>query len=275
MPRILKQVIYGIGFLVILGFIAFGVYIWLQVVPSCHDKIQNQGEEGVDCGLICGNTCPEAIVPLEVKSAVLFKVAESQGSKDFDVLAEIYNPNARFGASQVEYEVKLFDVNNSLFLRKRSISYILPQQKKFIYEPLIRTPVEAKRTELRIVRVEWERLRGLGGAAKFEIRGQQYLTDGKPGVFSRVNGTVFNASDFDFDRVDVVIVALGNGLPIQANRTDLRTFVSRSERFFEADWLNQFSPIPDQIVVEVYTNVFESSNFIRRYGTQEKFQQLY
>ena len=277
MPRILKQLVFGSGFLVVFGFIAFGAYYLWQAEATCSDQIKNQGEEGVDCGFVCGNTCQESILPLEVKNEYIFKIIEDEKNNDYDVLFKIHNPNVRFGAPQIEYEVDLFDSQNDLFLRKRGFSYIMPGQTKFIFEPTIRTAKSAKRAELKIIRIDWERLQGVSDdeEIRFEVRSKDYLANDKPGVFSHVRGAIFNASNFDFSLVDVVVVLFKGETPIRANRTDLRTFLSQTERYFEVDWISDFGTAPDRVDVEVGTNVFESYNFIRRYGTPEKFQQLY
>lgn len=277
MPRILKQLVFGAGYLVIFGFMVFGVYRFVQVDPTCSDNIQNQGEEGADCGFVCGNTCLESLEPIEVQNSHLFKITENDQGNDYDVLFKVYNPNARFGASQLEYEIDLFDVKNVLFLRKRGFSYILPGQAKYIFEPTIRTTnQQARRAELKIITVDWERLRGgLGDDVRFAVNAKEYVENQKPGVFSHVNGTLFNASNFDFDRVDLVVVLYKGDLPIRANRTNINTFLAKTERYFELDWINAFNPTPDRVDVEANTNVFESYNFIRKYGVPEKFQRLY
>lgn len=276
MPRILKQIVFGSGFLVVFGFLAFGVYYFQQTVPTCSDLIQNQGEEGADCGFVCGNTCLASLASIEIKNEYLFKIAESGQHNDYDVLFKVRNPNTRFGASRIEYEVDLFDSQNELFLRKRGFSYIMPGQTKFIFEPAIRTAIPAKRVELKIIGMDWERLQGVSGEeVNFPVRSKDYLANGKPGIFSHVRGTIFNASNFDFSQVDIIVLLFRGEVPVRANRTDLRTFLAQTERYFEVDWISDFGLVPDRVDVEVSTNVFESYNFIQRYGTPEKFQQLY
>jgi hypothetical protein len=210
-----------------------------------------------------------------VQNSYLFKVIENEQDKDYDVLFKIHNANTGFGAPKLEYEINLFDAQNSLFLRKRGFSYILPGQTKFIFEPMIQTEVSARRVELKIVSVNWQRLRGLGEEVGFITRAKEYLTNGKPGIFSYVRGTIFNDSNFDFDRVDLIVVLLKGNVPVRANKTDLRTFLSNTDRYFEVDWVNAFGAVPDRVDIEAHTNVFESYNFIKRYGTEEKFQRRY
>ena len=54
-----KQIIIAFVYLIILAVIGTGFYfLFLKpTLPSCSDKIQNQGEAGVDCGGPC-SLCP-------------------------------------------------------------------------------------------------------------------------------------------------------------------------------------------------------------------------
>lgn len=276
MSRVVKQIVIGVGFLVVFGFIGFGIYQLKVKEPTCADGIQNQGEEGIDCGFVCNNTCLDKLGPLEVLKTNILKVADGQDQKDYDVLLYLYNPNTGYGSSNIEYEISLFDADNAILLRKRNFGYILPGQTKYIYEPLLKTKREAKRAELKVTRVEWEKLRGISGeSVNFMVKGKEFFYDQKPGVFGFVRSSVYNSSNFDFDRVDIVVMLYKTGNLIGANRTDLRTFASKTERTFEVDWPASLSAIPDRIDLEINTNVFNSANFIKNYGTQEKFQQLY
>lgn len=277
MTRFAKQLIFGIGFLAVLslGFLGLAVYKSSKAEPTCSDGIKNQGEEGIDCGFICGNTCAEKLSPLDVLSANFLKVSEGK-EKDYDVLFRIYNPNARFGSPKLEYDINFFDVHNTLFMKKSGESYILPGQTRYIYEPLTKTNTEIGRIEVHVTKVDWERLQGgLSKDVNFVLRSKDYQTSTEPGVSFRGTGIVFNDSDFDFDKVDVVAVLLNNETILGASRTDLRTLLSRTERAFTIDWYQHFPSLPNKVVFEVNTNVFESSNLVRHYGTQEKFQRLY
>ena len=84
-----------------------------------------------------------------------------------------------------------------------------------------------------------------------------------------------NSSDFDFDKVEVGVILFGDDNQIVAvNRTNIRTFLSRTERGFSVSWPTE---LPESVRqdIEVLTNVFENANFIRNYGTQERFQKYY
>lgn len=243
-------------------------------VPTCFDKIQNQTEEGVDCGLVCGNVCLSSLKQIEVRNSYLFTINhESAGPIDHDALFRVINPNTQIGSPQVSYELTIFDSQNVVSLSKTGRFYILPGQTKYVYEPMLKTKSPASRVELKIIGVNWQKLAGIFDVdAKFVAKSKDYNVNDRPGIFSRINGVIFNASDFDFDRVDVVAVLFKNGEPIGAGRTDLRTIPAKSDRFFEITWVSSMAT-PDQVDVETNTNVFENSNYLRRYGVPEKFQQ--
>ena len=282
MTRSGKQVVFGLIFILAVTLLIFGIYRWSEPTPTCFDKIQNQQEEGVDCGKVCGNTCLQSLQPIKVLSSNLFKVGELNGQTDYDALFRVYNPNTQFGSANVEYSLNILNLNGdtiSFLLSKTGSFYILPGQTKYIYEPLlkaVRTSAGKNTAILEITKIDWQKLEGVFDEdIKLAIRSKDFFSDGKPGVLAGVTGTVFNSSDFDLNRVDVVVVLFKNNTPIAANRTDVRTLVAGSDRFFEVDWFSPISGTPDRVDAEANTNVFQDSNFIRRYGTQEKFQQLY
>ncbi len=274
MLRFLKQFLFGLLFLAIFGGVGFWIYNSTRPVLSCFDKIQNQGEEDVDCGAVCGNVCISLLGPMEVRSSHLFKIKEEAGGLiDYDTLFSVHNPEAHFGSSRVSYELAILDAQKDPLFTKTGQFYILPKQTKYIYEPALKTKSLAVFAEFKVTGVEWEQLSGIFSEdAKFVAKSKNYIVNDRPGIFSRVSGIMFNSSDLDFNRVDMVVVLFKNGQPIGAGRTDLRTFPAKTDRFFEVTWVSPIEP-PDRIEVEANTNVFENSNFLRKYGTPEKFQQ--
>ena len=59
------------------------------------------------------------------------------------------------------------------------------------------------------------------------------------------------------------------------NTTELRTVASRTERYFKVVWPTLLSGVVAKTRVQAEADLFSNENFIRRYGTQEKFQQYY
>src|SRR3989344_1396874 len=88
---------------------------------------------------------------------------------------------------------------------------------------------------------------------------------------TQLDSILYNNSNFDFDKIDVAVVLFDElDNVVGVNKTDIRTFISRTERGFSVNW--PFI-LPENVArwdVEASTNLFENSNFIKNYGTQEK-----
>lgn len=264
--RAQKQLIIGLIFILLVGGIGYGIADYFFIVePTCFDEIQNGVEEGMDCGLLaCGIACEPPIVPLNVVSQKLIEVRPN----DYDFIAQINNPNTIFGASRVRY---MLDFGGTT-ADKSGTFYILPGQTRYLIVPGIQS--DSSVASLDITEVEWQRVETFEDIS-FSIQRKSYAVVDKNGTFSELEAVVLNNSDFDFDKVEAgVILFDSNGNIVAVNRTDIRTFLSRTERSFRVSWPLE---LPETIRqdIEVLTNVFENANFIRRHGTQERFQKYY
>ena len=94
-------------------------------------------------------------------------------------------------------------------------------------------------------------------------------------VFGRVDGVVFNDSDFDFDFVEIAVVLFGSdGKMLAAGSTTVRTFRSKTESFYQVNWFEPFEGEVARIEVQATTNAFDNLNFLRRFSGDEQFQQF-
>ena len=258
--RTQKQLIIGLILILILGGIGYGIYADLVTRASCTDGIKNGKEEGVDCGILaCGKACEPAIMPINVISSKFLQV----GAGDYDFVAQVSNPNISYGASRVEYNL---GSSSGSF-------YILPGQTKWVVLTALKIPNGVQGIRLVIKNAQWEKLDLPSNAVNFVIRSKNY---GSIKNGSELSGSLFNNSNFDFDKVDVAVILFDDTDNIVGvNKTDIRTFVSKSERGFNVAW--PFA-LPGNVArqdVEASTNLFENSNFIKNYGTEEKFQKFY
>lgn len=266
--RVQKQLVIGLIFVLIVGAIIYGFVDYFFITEAtCFDKFQNGIEEGVDCGLLaCGVTCEPAIVPLNVVSQKLIEVRPG----DYDFVAQVNNPNSLYGASRVRYTLNL----GGAIPDRSGTFYILPGQTRFIIVSGIQSDRILNNVSVDITEVEWHKVEPFGDIS-FLIQRKSYTVINRNGIFSELEAVVLNNSDFDFDKVEVGVILFGNdGNIVAVNRTDIRTFLSRTERGFNVSWPVKLSETVRQDV-EVLTNVFENSNFIKRYGTQERFQKYY
>jgi hypothetical protein len=122
MPRLAKQFLYGLLYLVIFVGVPMGIHFaLLKPAPTCFDGVQNGVEEGVDCGGGCVRACiPEDLRPLEAVAGVkLVPVGEGRVS----ALVQVVNPNADYAAWQFGYTLTFEDSAGAMFTLS-GMSYI-------------------------------------------------------------------------------------------------------------------------------------------------------
>jgi len=238
-------------------------------IPICTDGIMNGEEEGIDCGLsACGKYCELNLDPPQVISTKLIKAGEN----DYDFVAEIKNPHSQFGASEVEYELTLFNGDDSELEKEEGLFYILPGQTKYLILTHITTEKNVQRIDFKIKSATWQKLDSVEGM-NLIVRAQKYTSLSGGGTTLDVN--ILNDSDFDFEMVDIdVVIYNSRGDIIAVNRSDIRTFVARTERAFKVAWPFRISGLVDRIEAYPSTNLFNNSNFIKAYGSEiHRFQQ--
>ena len=269
--RTQKQIIIGLVFIFIIGGISYGFVDYLFVTePTCFDSVKNGREEGVDCGLLaCGVACEPVVLPLNIISQKLIEVMPG----DYDFVAQINNPNSSLGASMARYNLNLAGDTGASSIRSGTF-YILPGQTRFIIITGVRSGTSLSKISMNITEVKWERVKNFVNV-NFLVQRKNYSIVNRNGVFSELEAVILNNSDFDFDKVEVGVVLFNeNNDIIAVNKTDIRTLLSRTERYFKVSWPTEL-PVSIRQDVEILTNVFENFNFIKKYGTQERFQKYY
>ena len=93
---------------------------------------------------------------------------------------------------------------------------------------------------------------------------------------TELDAILYNNSNYDFDKIDVAVILFDDtGSIVGVGKTDIRTFVSKSERGFNIAWPFALPASATRQDIEASTNLFENSNYIKSYGTEEKFQKFY
>ncbi len=106
--------------------------IFLNKKPTCVDGIQNQAEQGIDCGGPCNILCRA-----EYSDPVIIwgpRWAKVQSSGTYNFLTYAQNPNIGAGAYNVPYYFKVYDKNNILLYQKTGITYIPPNNNFVIFD---------------------------------------------------------------------------------------------------------------------------------------------
>lgn len=266
LSRTPKRLIIGSVYILIVVLIAGGWY-WTKYSPTCNDGIKNGQEEGVDCGTVaCGKACVSPVQQIVVQNVHLVKTPAG----DFDMAALIYNPNVDYGTDAVDYDLVISDSTGEISRQNNSF-YILPGQTKYVVQTSLRGIPDGATARLDIKSVDWQKVTSAQDIT-FVVTREATTFDAKQTIYQAV---ITNNTNFDFDTIDVNTIVIDNsGAIIAANRTNFQTFLSQTDRSVKVIW-PFLLPIDARIQAEVNTNVFNNANFLKRNGTQEKFQQYY
>lgn len=265
--RVLRRLIIATVFLAVFSLTGLGLRRATTPAPTCTDNIMNGEEEGVDCGLFaCGKYCEPDLAAPAVLSAKLIKA----GDRDYDFVAVIQNPHPQFGASEVSYELVLYSNDDSELDNDSGVFYILPGQTKYLVLTHLTTEANVGKIDFKIVSAKWQKIDSLEGM-NLIVTNKKY-SDTRTGT--TLDATIKNDSDFDFGTVDIDVVLLNSaGEIVAVHHSDIRTFRARTERGFQVVWPFTIKGNVDKIEIYPSTNLFENSNFIKRYGSDiEKFQ---
>jgi len=253
-----KQIVILAVFLLIVSVLGTGVYFLTHKknTASCTDGIQNQGESGIDCGTPCGNFCEETRDPIEILYQNFIPTIEN----NFDLVAEIKNPNSVWGAKAINYTFYLYDGSGENIASKQGSIYILPQETKYIVEPKIYSDVTPKTVELKIGNVLWQRLTGFRDMTlKIKEKNIQTGLD----AANRIYGVIENDTNYNLNKVELTGVVFGaNNEITAAGKTEMTTLMIGEDRYFEIDWPYAISSQVFTYDIRAYVNVFADDAFI-------------
>jgi hypothetical protein len=263
MNRFLKQkiiiAIYVTIFLVIAGLIAMA----MQPEPRCDDGKKNGKETEVDCGgPVCG-ACKEELVGKDIvvkEAQVLFG-----GENRYDVVAEIHNPNGFFGGEKVHYTVEIYDNSKNVLAKRDSVTFILPNENKYIVEVGLDSMQQASGVNVTIDKVDWVKFTNFDSPQIF-VRNQRFGLVQNTTDYAEAFGLVSNEGPYDFHDVTINVILLDErGVPIAANKTVQKTLDADSKREFRLTWPHKFPGTIASAEMQAEANVFDSLNYMTKY----------
>lgn len=273
-----KQIIIASLLALVLILLAVGAYFkWFYQAPTCFDNKQNQNEEGVDCGGPCAMSCELLTVKnLQVEWAKAVFLKDGR----YDLVAKVDNINPNYGLGRFNYSFKLFNDKKQLLVEKQGSNFILPNQKKYIIETNVASGSKPDSVELVIedaLKTDWRRLANGFEEPNIYVHDKQFkYLESQPAQngAAQASGIIKNGSNFDFDKITVSIVLFNEKKDIiGVNKTEAYTIPAGEERYFSALWFSPLSGDVKSADMLADTNLFSDSNFMKRYGAPEKFQQ--
>src|SRR3989344_954688 len=257
--RTRKQLtIVAIVFGVVAVFIIGISYYILYRSGSCIDNKKNQREEDVDCGGPCLPCAFKYQQPVEVFYARCIQVRP----KNYDIVAEVQNPNDHLAANPLIYRVQLFDDAGAEVGRRENITYLYPNDRIYIIESNFVT----ERTVVRAVATVLDK----ESTWQFtnDIHPEITLGDKKYDVvkidtqeMGHVSSELVNRESFGYQNVDVRVAILdADENIIGVAKTVLSKVAPGEEIKIEFTWPRSFNGVVSRIEMEARANGLESGN---------------
>lgn len=124
-------VIFFVYFLVLsLPFILFA-YFMLQKSETCFDALQNQDEQGVDCGGVCSLQCKGSYKEVKVN----FARGMAADVDTYNLFALLENSNNSVFFPKVPYAIKAYNKDGDLLVSASGSTSVLSANRSAIYIP--------------------------------------------------------------------------------------------------------------------------------------------
>ncbi len=267
-----KRIIIIFVYLFIFLFVGTEAYIHFKPKASCFDGIQNQNEQGIDCGGVCQKECNE----IKAQNLVVGKtgLVPSGIRGKYDFYAQIFNPNAVFGSKKFNYKLELKDSSGKIIVSKSGSNFILPGERKYIIVDNIEILDKHVSTNFKIIDSDWIEFNNYYASPNVEIVNKNYSEVSEGTNFSRAKGLLKNDSPYDFNLIKIeVILKNTNGKILALNSTEMKTVNSGEQRDFTLFWPNRFPGSVDKMETQTEVNIFKSDTFLKKFYKTEKFQQ--
>lgn len=277
--RIFRKLLYGGVFLFFIAGSSFFLYQkYFPTLPNCGDGIQNQDEAGIDCGGVCETECPPTPPPADVAPIKInWAKAINSDIGVYDMAAKITNSNKYWGVAGFRYKFIVRDGNDTVIFEQDGKSYILPDTYDYVIIPSKKIDKAPAKIELNIVKEgqTWESVNPdyTGLSLSLPFREKKYVTKDENG-FPSASAILTNATTYDFDKIDAKVVLFDeNNEPIAVNISDRRTMRSGEEQYFRFIWNSP--PLKEVFNTDfkATTNIFDSQNFMKRFGTGDKIRE--
>ena len=218
--------------------------------PSCFDKKQNQGEEGVDCGGPCSFACPKRQADLRLSWVRLIKVSKGM----YDVVGQVENGNPKAGIRRFDYLVRVFDKDGILLTTRSGSSFANPNEKFYIYEGGI--DIKQREATRALIEVDqnyvWRQLSRK--EVSLSVDNQELSIDEQDGT--RLSARVTNNSLIDLSNVSFYgLLSDGEKNIVGASMTKLDYLPKGGSARIVFTWPQAYDPAP------VFTDVLPRLNF--------------
>ena len=229
----MKQAVYGIIYLVVLGVIVAGIYfLFLKAPASCFDGIQNEGEQGVDCGGPCAQICTSEVQPIMALGAVeVFTPVAGHAT----ALVQVENANSGFAASSFDYAITFYGSDGSNVAVVNGTSFAYAAETKYIIVPNEPVLATSTRADITVSDVQWVPSSQLGLLPQFAFTNVVNVA-GTNG-YATVNGNITDRDISPFKNIIIIaIFKSAAGMPVGASQTELDSLAPNATQSFSISY---------------------------------------
>ena len=267
--RIYKQVVIAVIFLIIVFLIGYGIYQLAKPKLTCFDGIQNCHHGSCEMGIDCEGPCSDVMcMPSLEKISVFWASVIPAIDNYYDAGARLRNPNQNYGVGKIPYQFKFYNSAGAEIAQRSGITYILPNQTKYLVETRIYSDQKITSAELIVSEdIEWQKFKEYQ-SPELVIKDKIYSS-----LYTQASGVVLNNSNYDFNDIIVDVLLFDKNDQVVGLRTTvINTLKAGDDRKFLVVWQEEFDKEIGDKIMEAETNVFDSSNFMKRFGVPEAFQ---
>jgi len=246
--RLVKQIIYGSGYLAIFSSIVFIIYLfWFKPAPTCFDNKQNQGELGVDCGGPCPPCEIKTLSPLESLWIKYFP-ADDQTI----IVAEIRNVNQNWGADYFNYTIDIYGEAMTKIKSLTKNSFIYSGDIKYIFEPIETNFSDIKDVKISFSDINWKPAQEFSKPIT-QTRGVKTESATQDGKNVMISGIVTNNNAFDLSKIRIIGFLFNqNDIQISASKTELENIKAFEEKSFKINFPKNISLIVTPTTTPLY-----------------------
>lgn len=224
--RLIKQIIYGAGYLILFFGIAYGIYfISFRSSATCFDNKQNGRETGVDCGGQCASCEIKKLSLIEIDWIKYFST-----SNQAIITAEFKNPNDKYGAAEFTYTIDILGNDGGMLKTFSKKSFIYASEIKYIFETIEANPTNIKNIKISFSDIQWK---SISDFQKPKIQTREILTKDNNGAIE-ASGVFLNDNAYSLSKVRIVaFLSNSNGIKIAASKTEFENINSYKENYFK------------------------------------------
>lgn len=190
----------------------------------------------------------------------------------FDIVAEINNPNPKWGAENIYYTFSFLNRLEQEVKKIEGVTYILPNESKYILITSVNLLNSVSDIKLTIHEIKWRKLQDFVSLElNIDNIDLKILKDNSR-FDTKLTAVIINNSNFGLTdiRIRAVLYDLEGDI-VGVNGTSIQSVREDEERVAEMFWTNL---IPNQdvsrIIVEAYSNIFANDNFISQHVVEEE-----